>query len=522
MAVTVQSLVDLQEANLRCVAGASALDTPIRWVHVSEIPDPTVWLQGGEFLITSGLRLESDAAMRDYVHRLSEHRIAGVGFGTGSSIAGMHPQVPPAFVAAAESCDLPVLDIPIDTPYVLISEFVSAQLAAEQYRTTQRAFEAQRQLTKAALSASGSRKVLKLLSSLTGGWAAVTTASGQVVRAAPPSSVTKVDRFAADLDRVRATNSAVSINEKGGHAVAVHPLGAGGRARRMLVIGKDSGFDAFDRMVIAGAVTLMSIETEQTLSLAPQRAAAAKVLGDFLLSPDTPQAQRELAVAGLGMDPNLPAVVARLRYAGRAGESVAQVVHGTFSELGIASVSVVDPARSDLFTIVVEHRHGSVDELRLVPDRLASSGATIGLSAGTPWDQLALGYSQANLALSQATSDPGRSVVAFTDLSMYTSIAGLVPADELSAVTDAILAPIDEMDRGRDPRYIPSLTAYLRHNGHWERAAAEVGVHRQTLVSRVRTVERRLGLTLDSPDDRMGLWFALVARGATTQSRHID
>jgi purine catabolism regulator len=51
MELTVASLID--ELGLQLVSGQQAAQTHIRWVHSSELADPTPWLKGGELLLTS-------------------------------------------------------------------------------------------------------------------------------------------------------------------------------------------------------------------------------------------------------------------------------------------------------------------------------------------------------------------------------------------------------------------------------------------------------------------------------------
>ena len=48
----------LRDLEVRLVAGQSGIDNAVRWVHISEIVDPTPWLSGGELLLTTGLQLE--------------------------------------------------------------------------------------------------------------------------------------------------------------------------------------------------------------------------------------------------------------------------------------------------------------------------------------------------------------------------------------------------------------------------------------------------------------------------------
>ena len=37
-------------------------DAPVRWVHITELPDPTPWLSGGELILTTGLQLTTPEA----------------------------------------------------------------------------------------------------------------------------------------------------------------------------------------------------------------------------------------------------------------------------------------------------------------------------------------------------------------------------------------------------------------------------------------------------------------------------
>ena len=54
----------LRELELEIVAGEAGLDRAVRWVHISELADPTPWLSGGELLLTTGLQLGDDAQQR--------------------------------------------------------------------------------------------------------------------------------------------------------------------------------------------------------------------------------------------------------------------------------------------------------------------------------------------------------------------------------------------------------------------------------------------------------------------------
>src|SRR3954451_1553860 len=99
--LTVGSLVE--GLGLELAAGQSASATPVRWVHITELPDPTPWLSGGELVLTTGMQLVGDEALREFARRLEAHGLSGLGFGTGFS----HGEMPAALIDEARELDFP-------------------------------------------------------------------------------------------------------------------------------------------------------------------------------------------------------------------------------------------------------------------------------------------------------------------------------------------------------------------------------------------------------------------------------
>src|SRR3954452_1564211 len=120
--LTLQDL--LRDLDLRAAAGESGLAAPVRWVHISELEDPTPWLSGGELLLTTGMQLSDAERQREYVARLARHKLAGLGFGTGFA----HDEVPAALVEAAEAHRFPLFEVPYEVPFIALTEKASAHL----------------------------------------------------------------------------------------------------------------------------------------------------------------------------------------------------------------------------------------------------------------------------------------------------------------------------------------------------------------------------------------------------------
>jgi purine catabolism regulator len=130
--LTVASLIG--ELGLRLVAGQAEEQAHVRFVHSTELADPTPWLKGGELLLTTGLQLTGPKLQRDFIERLVEHEIAGLGFGTGFT----HKRLPAALVAAARKRDFPLFEVPYELPFIAITERAFARLLDERYEMLQR------------------------------------------------------------------------------------------------------------------------------------------------------------------------------------------------------------------------------------------------------------------------------------------------------------------------------------------------------------------------------------------------
>jgi PucR family transcriptional regulator, purine catabolism regulatory protein len=132
MELTVESLIE--ELGLELACGHEAAKTHVRWVHSTELPDPTPWLRGGELLLTTGLQLKSPRMQRELIERLADHEIAALGFGTGFT----HKRIPAALLGAARERGFPVFEVPYELPFIAITERAFAQLVNERYEMLQR------------------------------------------------------------------------------------------------------------------------------------------------------------------------------------------------------------------------------------------------------------------------------------------------------------------------------------------------------------------------------------------------
>jgi purine catabolism regulator len=122
------------ELGVRLVAGEPGLGRAVRWAHISELADPTPWLSGGELLLTTGLSLDGPASQRDYLARLVDAGVVGLGLGVGFG----HESVPAPLREAAEAAGFPVFEIPYEMPFIAVTERVAFHVLGRIARETER------------------------------------------------------------------------------------------------------------------------------------------------------------------------------------------------------------------------------------------------------------------------------------------------------------------------------------------------------------------------------------------------
>src|SRR5689334_4940724 len=122
----------LQAGDPVLVCGVSrpdVLDRPVRWVHVSDLPDLSNLLEGGEMVLTTGQALADEDRRDDYLPQLARAGAVALVVELGVHV----DQVPPSVVAVGADLDLPVVALRHPVRFVEVTEEVHRRIVAEQY-----------------------------------------------------------------------------------------------------------------------------------------------------------------------------------------------------------------------------------------------------------------------------------------------------------------------------------------------------------------------------------------------------
>ncbi|MER7840825.1 PucR family transcriptional regulator [Streptomyces sp. NPDC096040] len=124
----VLALDPVRAAGPELLAGADALDRPVRWVHSSEVYEGASFLDGGELLLTNGFGLTDagDEVRRRYVRELAARGAAGLAVEVGRSL----PSMPPEVADEARARGLPLLALHRVVPFVRIAEAANRAIVA--------------------------------------------------------------------------------------------------------------------------------------------------------------------------------------------------------------------------------------------------------------------------------------------------------------------------------------------------------------------------------------------------------
>jgi purine catabolism regulator len=530
----------LADVDVALLAGEANVDMPVRWVHISELCDPTPWLSGGELLLTTGLALDSPMVQREYIATLADHGLAGLGVGTGF----MHEKVPEALIEAARERDFPLFEVPYELPFIALTEKAFARLVNEQYALLQRSIAAQERLQRIVLSERGLDAIVGALAALIGGPALVFDGRGEL-------QAMRTFRRELDPEVVAALGEEVRERARRGDGrgfVPSHPelapralalpiasgepprtaAGAGALPQAWLVAAKDSdGLAEIDRLILHQAVTVVALELlRRRVADTTERRLAGDVLS-AVIAGELHGADLARRLEPFGLGGRVTALVLSPPERTTPAACEAALTEALRSEAVSGLVAAAD-------RYVVALLPGFLDDelYELAERAVAGAGEAVGArpAAGAgravPAGRAREAYHEARCALearalgsvsSNGNGAHAPSVATFRDLGSFQLLLSLQDTDALRLFCESLLGPIEHGEGHYGGELMRSLEAFIECNGQWEGAARRLYCHRHTLRYRIRKIEELTGRDLSSARDRIEFWLALRGREIVTR-----
>jgi purine catabolism regulator len=519
--LTVQGIVE--EMGLDLVAGQEGASAPIRWVHASELPDPTPWLSGGELILTTGMRLNTPETQRELVERLASHHVAGLGFGTGFE----HDAIPEPLLEEARTLGFPVFEVPYALPFIAITERAFTSLVNAQYEVLQRSIAIHRRLERLLLEERGLEELARAIATTIGGAVVVLDPRGEVLA----SRAFQRELAAETLDAVRAEVASRARTRGRGEAfVPSHPdLGAralalpvltGGRGgpQAWLVAARDSGgLGDVERLTLEQAVTVVALELMRQRAMRDtERRLAGDVLAEALAGElDESELAARLRPFGVGARSAVFvfAVADPGAAEGELDRALAAAGHGALvAPCQGLLCAVVDAADLEPLEAATQARDLLAENHGEVRGAISRVAASAGLRRSFHEARCALEAASLMPANGNGDGDAGGHVASYRDLGSFQLLLSLQDDDALRLFCDSVLGPLENGGGEYGDELLRSLEVFIEQNGQWERAARELYCHRHTLRYRIRRIEELTGRDLTSARDRIEFWLALRGR----------
>ncbi|WP_066951106.1 PucR family transcriptional regulator ligand-binding domain-containing protein [Microtetraspora fusca] len=377
MPETLASLVARRDLGLTLRAGRG--DVIVHWAHISELLDPTPYLDEGTLLLTTGLSLgRTSSQWPEYVEQLVRAGVPALGFGVGLR----HAIVPPTLIEAADRLGVSVVEVSEPTRFSSVVRAVTDGIAAADRAAQTSAMERYRTLVKAALTAPAHRSIVTSLAVYLDAWVLLLSREGHVLAGAPDHARRNAERVRLEVSRTRSWHSAMF--DLGDTRVTLLPVSEAARPAGVLAVGRPAPLSGHDRGVVDIAVDLLSLEVARAAELlASERRERATVLA-LVLAGRYAAAEQAAESLGIPLPEGLVRIAVVTADPGHRGDLLVALENER--SLQIVSALVAGDPRGRM-VVVLPAVEGHVGVLQSVLSSVNGGRGVIG--AAVEWTDLA-------------------------------------------------------------------------------------------------------------------------------------
>ncbi|MBB3052362.1 hypothetical protein FHS23_003396 [Prauserella isguenensis] len=465
----VRTLLQIPSLRMRLHTGEHLLDREVSRIYVTELPDPSRYLSEGEFVLSGLLWWHEPGDADPFVRALAHARCAGLA-ASGADTGG----IPEDLVEACVRHRIPLLEVPADLSFAVVTERVVLALAAE-------TGGARKRLLSAAAEGASLPALLTFGATELGADCWVVTPTGRVVAASAPGP-----------PRRRGV-----LTVAGRHAVPWS-----------LVLDTEPGPGASE--VAEELASLIGLARGREDEVRRTRMHVAAPLLQALADPASTAEELTRAYTATGLPAETPVrvLLARTPGAGAAREILDELL-ATLSADATAFTGPGAPGDTDeAWAIVPADESWPEDWATRGTDALAALGrGRIVVGAGGPAQVPGLrgAGDEARHAAQAAERHSERVAVASGDeLGMHRLLLAGAPDDLRRALSGRVLGSLPN-----HPELLRTVRVYLECSGSPARAATRLHVHVNTLRYRIARAGEILGADLTDFRTQVEVYLAL-------------
>ena len=517
---------ELARGRPKVVAGTDQLDTPVRWVHISEHEDIARLMYGGELVLTTGVAWpDSPEARIRIIEELADSGAAAVVI----ELVRKFHEIPPEMIETARRRGLPLIGLEREIRFIDVTQAVHALIMDSQVTELQAINAAHRAFTRLSVKGATHEEVLGQVSELSFRPAVLENLSHQV------TAYSAADMSPAHLLRDWETRSRRAGGEEEGSGsswLVAEVVARGQRWGRVVLVADDpmppwtgtileraANTIALNRLVERDRATLEhhahsellskivdgTYTSEQWLRLRSE-SLDVPVKGRRLVALTVLLQRREEQPPGLAQHARGREDAERVAVACRDAGVDGLVGILRPSEV-VAVLSLSSRSREDE---AVQRVARAVHRTFLEGDRAA---CTVGVGSAVA----SLGEARRSLleaehaAESVPEGDDDRLFYRLADVGI-SGLAHLLRDDpRLQTFVERTLSDLLVHDERRGTDLEAVVRVFLEANGNKTIAADTYGLSRPAFYGRLNRIEKILGVSLDDARTRTSLHFALLA-----------
>ncbi|MEU3271707.1 PucR family transcriptional regulator ligand-binding domain-containing protein [Saccharomonospora sp. NPDC006951] len=461
----VRTLLGLPELRLRLRAGGDLLDREVTRIYVTELPDPSRYVTRGELVLSGLLWWHAPGDAEPFVAALAEAGCAALA-ASGADSGG----IPSDLVSTCERHRIPLVEVPADLSFAVITERVVLALAAE-------SDGARKRLLSAAAETASLPELLASGAAELGADCWIRAATGRIVAGSTSS---------------RPRDRAV-VTVSGRHAVpwtlVVDTELSGGRAEIADELASLVGLARAREDEVRAVRTRVA---EPLLALLRDRSAA-----------DPAELASAFAAAGLAQGTRLRVLAASTPAAPIAAEVLGELLadHPAPFFAGAGN----DPGSALAVAADADWPSGWAADAQARTARLGPGRILVGTGGPAPLSGLRGAAEEALHAVGVAERGDARvAVVSGERLGPHTLLLAGAPDDLRRALRARVLGPLEQ-----NPELLHTLRVFLECSGSPAKAAKALHVHVNTLRYRMARAGELLGVDVTDFRTQVDLYLAL-------------
>lgn len=492
MSITLKEALELPDIqHIKLVGGRGGLHKVIKWVTIVEIIEDTTRLQEGEFLITTGYGLDTEANRHDFIKRLALQHLSAVAIHTGFYME----RIPDEFIAAADAHDLPLIEIPHHMNFSEVTKALLGHIVNRQLQIMQDTQQIHRELTMLTLNNQGLAPLVHMLAA---------------------RLQAEVDVYDTQATRLEGSSihSETSVSFEETKHRLIHPIATDQEQYGFLHVQKRTPLTEMDRLIVEQAAMVCAIEFLKRKAVEEALLRMQEDVLDELLEPGS-QDETYLRKLAHRLGSRLEGTMTIMQIASASEDSLRAFAQSWAQKQNIP-ILLREKQRTMTILLPVQQEKDAIRAAQSLQQeaqlRLASKLLHIGLSR--PFTRLATtaaGAQEAREAL-QVSIITGEPILSYDKIGAYAPLLQMKKAGvELTALYSPLLDPLLAYDQKHNSSLLDTLDCYLQHNSNIKNTAAALFIHRHTLKYRLEQIAEKTQKDLQSAHALTEFHLALMA-----------